>query len=163
MVAIIVLMTSLVLPNWRSGERGLALERTASKVGQDVRRIQEFSMRARAYTCATGTISGYGIYFATFTPDSYILFAECNGTNTYDAGVDGVVETAEMESGVQMQEILLDSVPNGTVSIVFIPPTPTVFIKPGDPLEAEIVLQRTDGVSGTRTVSISSKGVIDID
>ncbi|MDP2734904.1 MAG: type II secretion system protein [bacterium] len=162
-VAIIVLMTSLVLPNWRSGERGLAMERTASKLGQDVRRVQEFAMRAQAYTCATGSISGYGIHFDTSAPDSYILFAECNDTNTYDSGVDGIVEVADMESGVKMQEILLDSVPGGTASIVFIPPAPTVFIKPGDPLEARIVLERTDGVTGTRSVTISSKGVIDID
>ncbi|MCH7828639.1 prepilin-type N-terminal cleavage/methylation domain-containing protein [Patescibacteria group bacterium] len=158
-VGIIVLMTSLILPNWRSGDRSLALARTAAKVGQDVRRAQELAMRAQAYTCATGSITGYGIYFNVNTPESYILFAECNDTNTYDAGLDGVVETITMESGVQMQSVT----PTPAVSIVFIPPTPIVWIKPGDPSQAQIVLERKDGVAGTRIVTVSSKGIIDVD
>ena len=162
-VAIITLMTSLILPNWRSGERSLALERTASQIGQNIRRVQELAMRAQAFTCQTGSISGYGVFFTTASPNSYILFAECNGTNAYEAGIDAIVEVAPMETGIALQDIVLDGVPGTAASIVFLPPSPLVFLKPGNPSEIQVVLERTDGASGMRTVTTSSKGVIDID
>jgi len=72
-VAIIVLMTGLALPNWRSGERTLALDRVVHKAGQDVRRAQELALRAQAHTCPndpTEKISGYGVFFDQNTPTS---------------------------------------------------------------------------------------------
>jgi len=35
-IAIIVLMTGLMLPNWRSGDRTLTLNRVVSKAGQSI-------------------------------------------------------------------------------------------------------------------------------
>jgi len=158
-VAIIVLMTGLMLPNWRSGERTLALERVVHKAGQDVRRAQELALRAQAYTCLSGKISGYGVFFDQNTTTSYILFAECNDNNTYNAGTDGIVETIELESGIEIQSVS----PSPQISIVFVPPTPLVFLKPGDPSLAQVFFQRADGVGTLKTLDITSKGVIDID
>ena len=158
-VAIIVLMTGLLLPNWRSGERTLALSRVVHKAGQDVRRAQELALRAQAYTCLSGTISGYGVFFDQNSSTSYTIFAECNANNTYDAGTDGIVETIQIESGIEIQSVS----PGPQISIVFVPPVPLVFLEPGDPSLTRVFFQRVDGVGNQRTLEITNKGVIDID
>ena len=161
-VSIILLMTGLMLPNWRSGERTLALDRVVHKAGQDVRRVQELALRAQAYTCLNDPaerISGYGVFFDQNNPISYTLFAECNANNTYNAGIDGIVETIEIESGIEIQSVS----PGPQISIVFVPPTPLVFLKPDDPPSARVFFQRADGVGIPKTLEVTSKGVIDID
>jgi len=161
-VAIIVLMTGLMLPNWRSGERTLALSRVVHKAGQDVRRAQELALRAQAYTCPNDPaekISAYGVFFDQNTPTSYILFAECNDNNIYDVGTDGIVETIQLESGIEIQGVS----PGPQISIVFVPPTPLVFLKPGDPSLARVLFQRADGAGNLKTLDVTIRGVIDID
>ena len=160
-VSIIILMTGLTLPNWRSGERTLTLDRVVHKAGQDVRRVQELALRAQAYICDTGSISGYGVFFDQDTPTSYILFAECNGNNTYDDEIDGIVEEVQMESGIKIQSVF----PGPQISIVFVPPIPLVFLKPGDPPLplARVFFKRIDEVGTQRTLEVTSRGVIDMD
>jgi prepilin-type N-terminal cleavage/methylation domain-containing protein len=157
--AIMVLMTGIMLPVWRSGDRNLSLDRAVHKAGQDVRRAQELAMRAQSYMCASGSIFAYGVYFDASTPTSYILFAECNsGSIGYNAGQDGIVETLQVESGAKIATVS----PTSQISIVFAPPTPAVFLKPGDPLAAQISFERIDGGT-SKILSVNSKGVIDID
>ncbi len=161
-VAIIVLMTGLMLPNWRSGERTLALNRVVHKAGHDVRRAQDLALRAETHICPNDPaerISGYGVFFDQNIPTSYILFAECNNNNIYNAGTDGVVETISLESGIEVSSVS----PSAQISIVFVPPIPLVFLKPGDPSSARVSFQRADGAGNPKTLDISSKGVIDID
>jgi len=160
-VAVIVFMTGVLLLNWRSGERTLALSRVVHKAGQDVRRVQELALRAQAHNCAVGSISAYGIFFNQSTPGSYLLFAECNSTNAYESGVGGddVVDTIQLEAGVMIQGVS----PGSTVSIVFVPPTPRVFLNPGSPTSVQIFFQREDGTGTLKTLDVNSKGVIDID
>lgn len=161
-IAIIVLMTGLMLPNWRSGDRTLTLNRVVAKAGQDVRRVQEFALRAQAYICPNDPaekISGYGIFFDKSISTSYILFAECNDNNAYNPGIDGIVETVQLEKGVEIQGVS----PGPQVSIVFIPPTPTVFIQPGNLLATQISFGRIDEVGAQKILDITNKGVIDID
>ena len=158
-VAIIVLMTGLILPNWRSGEKTLALNRVVHKAGQDVRRAQELALRAQAHNCSVGAMRGYGVYFSQNSHTSYIIFAECSGNFEYDQGMDDIIETLSLESNIEIASVN----PSPAVSILFIPPTPLVFIKPEDPLSTQISFQRIDGVEGMKILDINSKGVIDID
>tara|TARA_Y100000310_G_scaffold32715_1_gene30985 strand:- start:447 stop:977 length:531 start_codon:yes stop_codon:yes gene_type:complete len=161
-MAIVVLMTILVLPNWRAGEQSLALQRSAQKLAQDTRRAQELALRAQSFTCQIGTISGYGIFFDQSAPNSYILFAECNGNNTYNDGIDGIVdgESISLESGVEIASVT----PGPTVSIVFIPPTPTIWINNDvGQTSVQVVLRRTGDPASTKTITITNKGIIDVD
>lgn len=161
-VAIIVLMTGLMLPTFRSGERTLALNRVVHKAGQDVRRAQELALRAEIYTCPNDPaekISGYGVFFDQNIPASYIIFAECNDNNTYDTGTDGIVETIQLESDIEISSVS----PSAKTSIVFVPPTPLVFTNGNSGEDVQISFQRTDGAGTVKTLGINSKGVIDID
>ncbi|HEB13544.1 MAG TPA: type II secretion system protein [candidate division CPR3 bacterium] len=156
-VAIISLLTALTLPNWRAGEKSLALQRSAFKLAQDIRRTEEMSLRAEAFTCQEGNITGYGMVFNTSSPDTYTLFADCDGDNTYGAG-DSEVEILEFEGNT----VISNLVPGPWASVVFVPPTPLIWLKPGSPQEIQIQLTSTGG-SQTREVTITRKGIIDIE
>ncbi|MBI4138047.1 MAG: prepilin-type N-terminal cleavage/methylation domain-containing protein [Candidatus Wildermuthbacteria bacterium] len=167
-IFIMSFMSGLVLVNWRAGERGLALDRAAHKLGQDVRRAQELAMRAQPFACAAGSISGYGVFFSQDMPESYSLFAECNGNNAYNDGTDGLVETVSLEPGISIQDVFpaLPAVKRG--SVVFLPPMPVIAVTSGtaSPIvrtQMAVVLQRADDSSLTRRVTITNKGIIDID
>ena len=95
----------------------------------------------------------------------YRLFANCKpdgSLDDYAFGVDDVVlpeGTITLESGVEIASVN----PNPSASILFIPPTPLIFIKPGDPLNARVFFQRADGVGTAKILEVTSRGVIDID
>ena len=156
-VGIIMLTTGLLFVNWQSAKGHLSLERAVSQVAQDITRAQELSLRSQVFLCSSGSISGYGIYFDVVTPSSYILFAECNGDNTYQSGVDGVVEKITLEKGVFFTQL----VPTPNWSIVFVPPEPQIFLKPGDPSQVNVVLGLEQDASFKKTINVNARGVID--
>lgn len=156
-VAVIVILTLVLLPSWKGGEGSLALERTASKISQDIKRTAELALSAKPFSCGSGSISGYGIFFDSAVPASYLIFADCNGNRKYDAGTDGVAETMQIESAVRIQA----AVPSA-LSISFVPPDPLVSIKNatgGDSATAQITLALVSDSSQTRVITVNARGV----
>ncbi len=158
-IGIMIFMTVLVLPNWRRGNQGLAMERALHQIAQDITRAEEMALRAQFFQCQTGSIKGYGVYWdRAAMPDSYILFADCNSSNQYESQVDSIVETIALEPGVAISSLS----PDPSFSIVFAPPEPAVTIKPGNPSQAQIVLTLDSEPGTTRTITVTSRGIIDI-
>lgn len=142
-IAIIGLMTALMLSNYRSGDQRLALQRSASKLSQDLRRAQEMATSAREFQGQVPS-GGYGIYFDQLHPDRYVLFADLDGGLDYDAGEDGEdVETLKFEKNININSLS----PGSPLTIVFSPPDPTVNFNPEDS-SASIIL-------GIRGASVS--------
>lgn len=161
-IFIIVLMTALVLPSWHAGETVLALDRAAHKLAQDMRRATELAQRAQPLapplTCAPGNISGYGMHISSGTPASYTLYAECNGNQEYNAGVDAAFQTVTLESKIQ-----ITSATPSSFSVFFVPPVPTITIQPGNLSQAQVTLSVADDPSKSKVITITTKGIIDID
>jgi prepilin-type N-terminal cleavage/methylation domain-containing protein len=157
-VFIITLMTAITLPNWHAGETTLALDRAAHKLSQDIRKATELAQRAQFFQCATGNISGYGVYISTGTPSSYILYVECNGNQEYNSGVDAKFQEVTLESKMQITSATPDP-----FSVFFVPPVPTITIQPGDLTEAQVTLSVVGDPSRLKTITITTKGIIDID
>ena len=160
-VGIIVLMTGVSFPLWSSVEKDLALDRVVHKTGQDVRRVQELALRSQNHICTTPGMSiyGYGIYFDSDTPTSYILFAECNSQSIgYDERQDDIVENVQLESGVRIVEVS----PTPQMSIVFVPPLFTTFLRPGNPDSVEISFQGRDGVGDIKKLNVTQRLLTEI-
>ena len=160
-LAIIALLSGIIFVSLETGEQGLALERTAHKVAQDIRKTAEFSLRARADTCTSPVnFSGYGIHFDRNKPSSYLIFADCNGNNTYQTSDDEIINPILLEDGVQIQSIT----PTPNLSIVFVPPDPKVFINGNSAANpGRIVLELKSKPSVTRTITINNKGRVTIE
>lgn len=119
-VSIIVLMTALTLPNYRSGDNQLVLQRSAHKIAQDLRRAQEFAISAKEFNGSMP--GGYGIYFDSGQSDRYIMFADFNSDQIYS------------DSGEKVEEIILEGNIildlTSSVTVFFAPPDPTVYFFP---------------------------------
>lgn len=159
-IAIVILLTGIITPSWKTSQDSLALQRSAVKVSQDVKRTSELALRAQWFSCATGRISGYGIYFSVSSPNSYIIFADCNNNQTYNAGADGVVETINLES-----RIAIVAASQNAFSVVFIPPDPAVFVKDQSGAQlpgAQLTLATQSNSSNVKSIGINGKGVVSI-
>ena len=142
-LAIIIIITAIIIPNYRSGGQQLALDRSAYRLAQDIRRIQEMAMSSSEGDCGIGFTGGYGIILRTANdPPSYILFADCNNSEDYDSepGVEDIMlDQIEFESGTSFDGVQFfdgDWLPAGwpgdlQAHIVFYPPDPTVERNPG--------------------------------
>ena len=155
-VAVIIILTAIVLPNYRSGDKGLALQRSASKLAQDLRRTQEMSMSARK---ASGSVpDGFGIYFNIASPNSYILFADFNDNHHRDGG-DQDLETINLESKIRISNLS----PAASFSIVFAPPDPTVWINDlSSGVVAQITLSIENNPSNYQIISVNNAGLVSI-
>ena len=157
-ISIIGIFSIITIPNYRSAQQQLALQRSASKLTQDIRRTQEMAMSTEELS--TGDLPpGYGIYLKQGDSD-YLLYADINpaaGNEKYDFGNDKIVETIDMEKGIEIK-----SISPASMSINFKPPDPKVNISgtEADGLaEAEITL----GVKNTsfeKKIKVNKAGLI---
>jgi type II secretion system protein H len=112
-MTIISIMTAVVLTNYRGGNQQLALDRSANKLAQDIRRAQGMAMSTAQ--CPSGTDCAgqvpprYGIYMGNSAAEKsyYWIFADCvKGGCSTDDGIwgpseDEKVETQHYETGVE--------------------------------------------------------------
>lgn len=140
--SIIVLITALTLPNYRSGSNQLALQRSAHKISQDLRRAQEFAISVKDFNGSAP--QGYGIYFDLDQPNRYLMFADLNGDQGYsDSGEK--VEEFILENNITLSSLVPVTAGN-SLTVIFIPPDPNIVFNPDASL-ASITLK----ASGTET------------
>ena len=174
-VTIIALLGTIFIANYRGGERQFALKRSAHKLSQDMRAVQEMAMSSQTTPLEFGPETfpkgGYGIHFKK-DRSFYIVFADCNGNGEADETGAALtcedatelnpfpetIETIFLEENINVFDLSPISGGN-TLEITFFPPDPIVTINPSAN-SASIILS-FDGQ--TKTVSINSVGLIDID
>jgi len=160
-VAVIALLSTIFLVNYRGGDKQYALLRASHKLAQDLRTVEEMALSSRKTPLEKfgGTFpkGGYGIYvkISNLTVNdcpSYsqgyciILFADCDGEGDYDYWGTGVHDCASAEFGsgnsvadeIIKELTLEDGVkitglpdPSNPLIITFLPPEPTLVIKNG--------------------------------
>jgi prepilin-type N-terminal cleavage/methylation domain-containing protein len=186
-IFIIGLIAGIVFANYRQGGQQFALQRSANKLAQDIRRAQAMAMGA-AETNLGGQIpaeqelipkGGYGIYFDESSPNSYIIFADCGETPNGQYNGPGLVcgptnseytervETIELKEKVQIYDIQKEGgVGPDKIYITFVPPDPETHIVPpgggAEPAWCEIILALQTDPSKTKTVKVNKAGLIEI-
>lgn len=169
-ISIIVLLSTLLLANYRAGEKQFALKRSAYKLAQDLRSIEQMTMTGKEFE-GVFPKGGYGIHFKEGL-NSYTVFADCNNNEEFDelgfaanclsATEEDVypeeVETLFLEEGVIVSE-LSPHTGGKTLEVRFLPPDPILTINPSSTL-AKIKI--TSGEK-SKTINIYSTGLIDIE
>jgi len=176
-VAIITILILIVLPNYLQEEKQSALLRSAHRLAQDLRRVEEMAISAQKTGPEFGEVfpkGGYGVYFEinASLPQGYriVLFADCDGEGDFDnwgsfacaeaapgAGnsCDETMEEVALEEGIKIKELS----PLSPLTITFKPPEPQVFISGGD--IAVVVLSLKANPAITRTVTVNKVGLIE--
>ncbi len=131
--AIIVLLSALILPNYRTGDQQLALQRSSYKLAQDLRRAQELALSSQKF--GEDIPAGYGAYFNVSDPTHYVLFADVDGDDAYDDPTEKV-EKVDLEESIELSYLL----PASPLTIIFSPPDPTTKFFP-DATTASIVIE----------------------
>jgi len=123
-IAIIMILVAVMVPNLRRGEEGTRLARVAQQVIQDIRKVQNMSLSSKEFVerCPEGVCEYYGVYFDEANPDSYIIFVSENAV--YNSGEQ--IETKELEKNI----IIADVSTGNKTNIAFHPPYSNVEFNP---------------------------------
>jgi len=172
-ISIIAILSLIMIPNYRSFQKDLALQRAATQLAQDIRRAQGMAMAAKEQgdACSSGPTNfhyafglSYSTQFNCSIPISpcryrYILFTDCNGNNTYQWNPDEDYFLMSPDfSNVQI--LSLDSFFG---DMIFMPPGPIVLFD-NDPsiTEVSVVISLRDDPSKTKTITVNKAGLITI-
>ncbi len=129
-IVIITIMTTIVIVNYRPGEQVINLQREGVKFSQNVRKTQAM-LGFGWQECKEndeypeGYKRGYGLFLDENLKDKYYIFADCFGTQEYNENQDKIVETINLEEGIELDI-------NHNISIVFELPDPNVFLIPDE-------------------------------
>lgn len=179
-LVIISILSAIILANYSTGQKELALTRAANKLAQDLARAKEMAMSIKDHKVGedmpTPSHGGYGIFFDLDEPFHYILFADCNKNKIYDSNQKDkdrcydaynpetgssffypeLVEDIPLEKNVKISSLSPLSSENSLV-ITFRPPNPDVNFNPDDVSIATITLS-IDGKQ--KKVNIYKSGLI---
>jgi prepilin-type N-terminal cleavage/methylation domain-containing protein len=174
-VSIITILTLMFIPNYRSGASQMALQRSANKLYQDMRRVQEMAISSRVcQECSPVAVpaNGYGIALAATEPypyldnTEYIIYAH-NDPDTdnyyYNTTTDTIIETVKLEKGVIVYNINNGNNPHLGINVR--PPEPRLGLMcnvcgPAFPHQAEITLALENDLSKTKAIYINVAGLI---
>ena len=158
--SIIIVLSIIVLANYEFGGYQFTLQRSTHKLAQDLRRVEEMAMSAREFDCGLlGIIvppGGYGIYFnISAASTSYILFADCDGDDSYDEIGDERIEEMELEEGIKIASPAF-------LTINFVPPNPVVVVNQIDQTPGSSVSITLIGKTQSTMITVNSIGLIEI-
>lgn len=146
-VFVILLLTSLILVNYRSGQKKYNLTQSIQRLSADLRQAQNLSLAIKNE--AGGTPAGYGIH--TLSATQYALFYNINqGLRAYSAGASQILRTITLSSGVTISP--------SSQSIYFMSPDPTTYINGVNSGSQALIL--TSG-SFNQTITVNASGRID--
>jgi prepilin-type N-terminal cleavage/methylation domain-containing protein len=125
-LGIFVVVTAMVVTNFRGGSQSDELKIAADTLVSNLRKAQNMALAGEQVGGITPP-GGYGVYFTLGTPLQYIVFADFNGNQKYDLGED-------LSDGkiILAKNVVITGVrPLANSSVVFKPPKPTTYINGG--------------------------------
>lgn len=175
---IIAILTGIIVIGHQSAKGQLALQRSANKLAQEIRRAEEMAMSAKECEiegCGEDNPKGgYGIHFEKYSAQgatNYYIYLYADTTppdERYDSS--DPKEIISLEKGVKVKDVKLKKPGNeispDNISINFKPPDPTVSLKKGngeDFNEVEITLALEDKESQTKTIIANKAGLITVE
>lgn len=159
-MAIIGILLAVSFLGYRPRGQELALQRSAFKIAADIESAREMAMSAQKHSSGDIPAGGYGVYFDTANPFSYILFADLDASKGRKSDGSEDVKGLKIESGLTLSALS----PSNPVNITFVPPSPDVYLQGGTTAEqVNIVITIQADPSKTKTISVNKAGLISAD
>jgi|GEM_PF-1126406 len=168
-IGLMAIFLTMSFINFREGENRVSLQRAGTEVAQDIRRAQEMALSGATCPGCTNEPNGYGIVFDLKTSSSsYLIYADTvpvpQGNDFYVG--DYIIEEIEMEKGVIIKELLIDSISVDKLCVNFHPPVPEVAIKEkqndDDKTTGEIIISLASDPEQTKRITVGKGGFIDV-
>jgi len=183
-IFITVLFSMLIISDFPTIQRRLALSRATYKLAQDLRKTEDFGFSGVTIKYKTGhiTVKGYGIFLGPASTQ-YLIYADVNGNEIYDGSFFNglcseqtdppqadcpieIIDIREENPSLSIKKIenIVGVFP---ISINFMPPNPTINIANAggsynDPAGIVIVLGLTTDLSAERRILVNSSGLINV-
>ncbi|KPJ55202.1 hypothetical protein AMJ47_01685 [Parcubacteria bacterium DG_72] len=167
-VFIMLLLLLLSFPFYTSINKQLTIDRAATKLVRDIRKVQELAMSAQEHYDINTEANiipdnGYGIFIEEGSSE-YHLFADYEfalKNNKCDFGKGELVETVSLEKGIQVESTVA-----GIANIIFLAPDPSVtFANAGGKVNStasESIITLSDGTRSV-TIKINRAGLVYIE
>lgn len=137
-IAIITIISTIMAINFRAGERGGELMRSAQLLVQGIRKAQNMASASKEVKNPSEIWEvpegGYGVYLTITSPnnDRYIVFADFNNDNKHNAGEELEDGLVKLEKGIIIDFIFYD--PSGgepdKTNLTFDPLNPLIIVQP---------------------------------
>lgn len=158
-IGIFIVITTMVVANFRAGSRSDELKVAADALGADLGRAQNMALAGQEVNGVTPT-GGYGVYFTTNEPSRYIIFVDSNDNQKYDVGEDLAGGKILLPKNVTITSVQ----PLASSSAVFKPPKPMVYINGGTTDNMLIVVLKHTLTGKTRKIILNRiSGRIDVE
>ena len=173
-LAVITILISLFLANYRNGSRGTELNLAAETLATDIRSAQDSTMGVEQYNGVVPK-GGWGVHFDK-TVSAYTLFADLNADKTFNSG--GANDEGNVGYGARVftlpANVTIDSislknnnnyVSANKVDITFVPPDPITNIYNSDSsaTSTDVIIVLKDGISqSTKSISVNFFGLIQV-
>ncbi len=157
---IVGLLASLVLANYRSGQKKYALEQATQKLVSDIRKAQNMAISGveiPGQCSVADPCSGYGVSIRKSSNNFYRIFGDKVDNSRYQPA-DALIEIINLPPDIEIKAT--SPIPSKT-DIIFEPPAPTTFINgnTGVGILGTITLEIVD-TSLTKTVTVTTAGLI---
>ncbi len=119
-VSISVLVMASVMYNYSKFNNDLALSSASQEISVAIRQAQVYSLSVKERAVGAGDYTyGYGIYFSTASPQSYVIFSDAgpvppsyspdgkfdNGLSCGAAGADCIIETGVIRNNIRISAV----------------------------------------------------------
>ena len=145
-VAIVALLSSVVIANIRTGDRGIQVRSSSQLVMATLREAQNSALGSKRM----------GVYFVL--SEDPILFIDEDRDQLYDSGEE--IRTIILGTNVFISSLT----PGSPLHVFFSPPNPDVYIN-GSPIGADalVKIESQDDSAVARTLRINTLGLITIE
>jgi type II secretory pathway pseudopilin PulG len=148
-IAIIGVMSAVFIADYSSNRQNIFLKQAVGQVIADLRTAQNMAMNTAKFNGQI-PLGGYGVHFNSPPSSSYIIYADVDGQNDYDAGEEYAVRS--LSSGIAISAVTASD-------IDFIPPDPKICFDKLSPIFSPVCAGGGTAVfSATITLRSGSAG-----
>lgn len=169
-VGIMVIVASLILANYPGFNERLGVRRATEEIASSVRQTQAYGLGVKESGTGSGIFPGYGLYFQTASPSSYIFFADRNGNLQYDDGLGEKISEMPIQNGVQIADLCANQKqatigPCGLANLtaIYLRPQPQVTLKSGGFSYADIEIKVRGSRGTAKTIIFWLSGQVSIE
>ena len=154
---IIALLSGLFFTNYHGANEQNKLILAAQKLDSDIRIAQNYALGSKEFS-GVAPSGGWGVYLAENSSD-YIIFADINNDHTYTIGEE--FRIINLSDDIITDSLNIGGFSVSSVDIVFLPPTPIIYINNVDDNTVSIILRNSKS-NATKIVQVNFLGLIDI-
>jgi type II secretory pathway pseudopilin PulG len=173
-MGIMLTMVSLVLANYPSFNERLGVRQAAEEIASSGRQVQAYGLGVKEFGKGSGAFPGYGLHFSRFASadvpaTSYIFFADNNKDLQYNAPGEKISD-APIQGSAYISDICANQkqIPAGpcgllSLDVVYLRPTPSVSLKSGGFLYADVEVKIKGSRGTTKTIIFWLSGQVSIE